>query len=142
MKGSFGSIKWKLVLVYAVLVVCVIFVSGIYIIGNIQRNLYQARYQELKYTAGRISETLDLAYTSSEQDLAEVFADVVTSLLTEGGNEEGLLMYLLDPSGELLYSRSGDIQPADLASRTVLGAVAGAESEELYVHQITERKDC
>ena len=138
MKRSFGSIKWKLVLVYAVLVVCVIFISGIYIIGNIQRNLYQSRYQELKYTAGRISDTLELAYTSSEQDLAEVFADVVTSLLTEGGNEEGLLMYLLDPSGELLYSRSGEIQPADLASRTVLGAVAGAESTELYVHQITE----
>ncbi|MFR8088091.1 MAG: ATP-binding protein [Lachnospirales bacterium] len=138
MKRSFGSIKWKLVLVYAVLVVCVIFVSGIYIIGNIQRNLYQARYQELKYTAGRISDTLDLAYTSSEQDLAEVFADVVTSLLTEGGNEEGLLMYLLDPSGELLYSRSGEIQPADLASRTVLGAVAGIESEELYVHETME----
>ena len=47
-------------------------------------------------------------------------------------------MYLLDPSGELLYSRSGEINPADLASRTVLGAVAGEESRELYVHQVTE----
>ena len=82
MKRSFGSIKWKLVLVYAVLVVCVIFISGIYIIGTIQRNLYQSRYQELKYTAGRISDTLELAYTSSEQDLAEVFADVVMYIST------------------------------------------------------------
>ena len=138
MKKTFGSIKWKLVLLYAVLVVCVIFISGIYIIGNIQQNLYQSRYQEMKYTAGRISDTLELAYTSNEQDLAEVFAEVVTSLLNEGGNEEGLLMYLLDPSGELLYSRSGEINPADLASRTVLGAVAGEESRELYVHQVTE----
>ena len=45
MKKSFGSIKWKLVLVYAALVVCVILVIGVYIIGNIQKNLYQSRYQ-------------------------------------------------------------------------------------------------
>lgn len=43
MKRALGSIKWKLVLLYAVLVVCVILVSGIYIIGNIQQNLYQSR---------------------------------------------------------------------------------------------------
>ena len=95
MKKSFGSIKWKLVLVYAALVVCVILVIGVYIIGNIQKNLYQSRYQEMKYTAGRINDTVELAYTSGEQELSEVFSRVVTSLLTEGGNEEGLMMYLL-----------------------------------------------
>lgn len=138
MKRALGSIKWKLVLLYAVLVVCVILVSGIYIIGNIQQNLYQSRYQEMKYTAGRITDTVQLAYTSSDQDLTEVFSKVVTGLLTEGGNEEGLRLYLLDASGALLYSRGGGVSAADLSSRTVLGAVAGRESQQLYVHQITE----
>lgn len=138
MKKALGSIKWKLVLLYAVLVVCVILVSGIYIIGNIQQNLYKSRYQEMKYTAGRITDTVDLAYTSSDQDLTEVFSKVVTGLLTEGGNEEGMRLYLLDESGALLYSRGEAIGAADLASRTVMGAAAGRESEELYVHQITE----
>ncbi|MBQ7916531.1 MAG: HAMP domain-containing protein [Firmicutes bacterium] len=138
MKKTVGSIKWKLVLIYAVLVVCVILVIGIYIIGNIRQNLYRSRYQEMKYTAGRITDTMDLAYSSNEQNLAEVFSTVVTSLLTEGGNEEGLLMYLLDGEGELIYSRSGSISSVDKSSRTVLGAVAGKESEELYVHQIIE----
>lgn len=138
MKRALGSIKWKLVLLYAVLVVCVILVSGIYIIGNIQQNLYESRYQEMKYTAGRITDTVQLAYTSSDQDLTEVFSKAVTGLLTEGGNEEGLRLYLLDASGGLLYSRGSGISAADLSSRTVLGAVAGRESRQLYVHQISE----
>ena len=138
MKKSFGSIKWKLVLVYAALVVCVILVIGVYIIGNIQKNLYQSRYQEMKYTAGRINDTVELAYTSGEQELSEVFSRVVTSLLTEGGNEEGLMMYLLGADGELLYSRGEEMRPADRSSRAVLGAVSGQESRSLYVHQVEE----
>ena len=135
MKGSRGSIKWKLMLLYAVLVVIVIIVIGIYMIGKIRRNLYQSRYQEMQYTAGRISDTVELAYGAGKQDLTEVFTKVVTGILTESGNREGLLLYLLSPQGEMLYSREGSLSPADLSSRTILGAVNGQESAELYVHE-------
>ncbi len=124
-------------LLYTVLVVIVIIVIGIYIVGNIQDNMYRARYQELKYTAGRITDTVEISYAAGDASLPELFARVVTSLLTEGVNEENTLIYLLSPQGDELYSRSGTLTPADLNSRTIAAAVGGSESKELYVHNVS-----
>ena len=49
-----GSIKWKLVLLYVILVVFVIIISGVYIVVNIQQSAYNDPYKELEYTSNRI----------------------------------------------------------------------------------------
>ena len=130
-----GSIKWKLMLLYAVLVVFVIATIGTFIIGNIQRSLYRSRYSEMQYTAGRLADTVEIFYTDEEKTLTSVFTQVVSGILTERGTGSGLLLYLLSPDRQLLYSRSGTPSTADLSSRTVLGAAAGKETKSLYVHK-------
>ena len=59
-----GSIKWKLVLLYILLVVFVIVVSGVYIIMSVQRNQYRDTYTELEYTSDRIVDTVQKNPTS------------------------------------------------------------------------------
>ena len=44
-----GSIKWKLVLLYVILVVFVIIISGVYIVVNIQQSAYNDTYKEDVY---------------------------------------------------------------------------------------------
>ena len=133
---SRGSIKWKLMLLYAVLVVFVIAMIGTVIIGNIQRSLYSTRYSEMQYTAGRLADTVEIFYTDEEKTLTSVFTQVVSGVLTERGTGSGLLLYLLAPDRQLLYSRSGAPSASDLSSRTVLAAASGKESESLYVHNV------
>ena len=45
-----GSIKWKLVLLYVILVVFVIIISGVYIVVNIQQSAYNDTYKAVSYT--------------------------------------------------------------------------------------------
>lgn len=136
MKKIKGSFKWKLVLLYALLYVIVIGIMGFFILNNIQNTLYDARYKELKYSAGRISDTMSLMYDASSDNLKTVFSQTSAAILTEGGTEDLFYICLLDPSGALLSSGSYEMKEADLASRTILQAAAGAETESLYVHRI------
>ena len=96
-----GSIKWKLVLLYILLVVFVIVVSGVYIIMSVQRNQYRDTYTELEYTSDRIVDTLQTASLEEESDIQAVFAEVLSALMLESVNLDAKNIYLLDQNGKL-----------------------------------------
>lgn len=136
-----GSIKWKLVLLYVILVVFVIVVSGFYIILNVQRNAYQDTFTELEYTSDRIVDTLETASLDEESDIQAIFADVISALMLESVNVDTKNIYLLTSEGDLVYYRDAALNQADLASRAIMDAMAGHSSTELYVHQINEGEE-
>ncbi len=136
-----GSIKWKLVLLYVILVVFVIVVSGFYIILNVQRNAYQDTFTELEYTSDRIVDTLETASLDEESDIQAIFADVISALMLESVNVDTKNIYLLTSEGDLVYYRDAALNQADLASRAIMDAMAGHSSTKLYVHQINEGEE-
>ena len=83
-----GSIKWKLVLLYVILVVFVIIISGVYIVVNIQQSAYNDTYKELEYTSNRITETLMMAGTDENKTVTDMFKDVISALMLEYINME------------------------------------------------------
>ncbi len=133
-----GSIKWKLVLLYILLVVFVIVVSGVYIIMSVQRNQYRDTYTELEYTSDRIVDTLQTASLEEESDIQAVFAEVLSALMLESVNLDAKNIYLLDQNGDMIYYRDAALTPADLASRAIMDAMGGRKSDELYVHRVNE----
>ena len=49
-----GSIKWKMAILYMILVVTVMTGCGAFILLNLRSNAYQDAFKELEYTAERI----------------------------------------------------------------------------------------
>ncbi len=133
-----GSIKWKLVLLYILLVVFVIVVSGVYIITSVQRNQYRDTYTELEYTSDRIVDTLQTASLEEESDIQAVFAEVLSALMLESVNLDAKNIYLLDQNGDMIYYRDAALTQADLASRAIMDAMDGRKNDELYVHRVNE----
>lgn len=136
-----GSIKWKLVFLYILLVVFVIVVSGVYIIMSVQRNQYKEIYTELEYTSDRIVDTLQTASLEEESDIQAVFAEVISALMLESVNMDTKNIYLLDQNGDMVYYRDSALTQADLASRTIMDALAGKTIDELYVHRVNEEEE-
>ena len=136
-----GSIKWKLVFLYILLVVFVIVISGVYIILSVQRNQYKDTYTELEYTSDRIVDTLQTASLEEESDIQAVFAEVISALMLESVNMDTKNIYLLDQNGDMIYYRDAALTQADLASRAIMDAMAGKENDELYVHRVNENDE-
>lgn len=132
-----GSIKWKLVLLYVILVVFVIVISGVYIVVNIQQSEYNDTYKELEYTAKRITETLMMAGTDENKTVTDMFKDVISALMLESINMESKYIYLLDENGNAIYYRDEPLSAADRSSRTIIDAMDGKTTTKLYVHQIS-----
>ncbi len=134
-----GSIKWKLVFLYVILVVLVIVVSGFYIILNVQQNAYREKFTELEYTSERIIDTLQTASLDETSDVQALFADVISALVMESVNMDSKNIYLLTSDGSLVYYRdAAPLTQADLSSRVIMDAMDGETSEELYVHRINQ----
>lgn len=131
-----GSIKWKLILLYVILVVFVILVSGIYIITNVQKNEYQNVYDELEYTSERVIDTLQTAGIEKDVAVEDVLAEVISALMMESVNIGTKNMYLLDGEGDLVYYRDTALSKADMSSRTIIDALEGKEQDSLYVHKV------
>ena len=131
-----GSIKWKLVLLYIILVVLVIVVSGVYIIINVQQRAYKQTFTELEYTADRIVDTLQTTSLDESTKIEATFGDVISALMIESVNVDTKNIYLLNSEGERIYSRDADLTQADLASRAIMDAMDGKTSTELYVHRV------
>ena len=136
-----GSIKWKLVFLYILLVVFVIVISGVYIILSVQRNQYKDTYTELEYTSDRIIDTLQTASLEEESDIQAVFAEVISALMLESVNMDTKNIYLLDQNGDMIYYRDAALTQADLASRAIMDAMSGKENDELYVHRVNENDE-
>lgn len=133
-----GTIKWKLVLLYVILVVFVIIVSGIYIIINVQKNAYETTYTELEYTSDRIIDTLQTAGIGEDVTVENIFAEVISALMMESVNMDTKSIYLLDGDGNTVYYRDVELTAADLASRTIIDATEGRVQDELYVHKVNQ----
>lgn len=134
-----SSIKWKMAVLYMLLVVIVMTGQGALILFNLRANAYQEAYQKSEYTADRVVDMLSVRGMGNGQGPESVFGEVLTSLMIEtvnttstGGSETSV--YLLDDKGKLLYSRKGDLTAADLASRAVISAMSGNTMDYLYVH--------
>ena len=136
-----GSIKWKLVFLYILLVVFVIAISGVYIVLSVQRNQYEDTYTELEYTSDRIVDTLQTASLEEESDIQAVFAEVISALMLESVNLDTKNIYLLDQNGDMIYYRDAALTQADLASRAIMDAMAGKKNDELYVHRVNENEE-
>lgn len=133
-----GSIKWKLVLLYVILVVFVILVSGIYIIMNVRSNEYKDTYAELEYTSDRIIDTLQTAGIGEEVMVEDICAEVISALMMESINMGTKKLYLLNDDGELIYYRDEVLSVADRSSRTIIDAMEGEEQDSLYVHKVNQ----
>ncbi|MCR5004509.1 MAG: cell wall metabolism sensor histidine kinase WalK [Clostridiales bacterium] len=125
-------------LLYILLVVFVIVVSGVYIIMSVQRNQYRDTYTELEYTSDRIVDTLQTASLEEESDIQAVFAEVLSALMLESVNLDAKNIYLLDQNGDMIYYRDAALTQADLASRAIMDAMDGRKNDELYVHRVNE----
>lgn len=133
-----NSIKWKMVLLYILLVLFTLAISGFYIITNVQRNQYRDAYKDMEYTAQHIVDTLDVVTLSEEDTLADAFSDVMRSMLMESSDLNNVKIYLLDGRGTPIYHREAALSAADLASRTIVNAIEGIRNDELYVHTIVQ----
>lgn len=134
MKKTQGTYKWKMAGAFAALFIVVLAAVGYFILSTTQASLYQARYKEMRFTAGRITDTLALA-GDDEMPIADRFAQVVSLLLTEGGTAESLQIAFLNAEGQELYTR-GNIDPGYAVSVTVLAAMTGLEMSELEIHSV------
>ncbi|MBO6159828.1 MAG: HAMP domain-containing protein [Firmicutes bacterium] len=134
-----NSIKWKMAMLYALLVVAVMIFSGVLIMLTFRNAEYRKVFQECEYTAERIVDALFVQDLETEEEVAEAFGDTVTSLLIETVNSEAAegtekTVYLLSGMGQLLYSRRENVLPQELSSRAVIDARSGHIQDELYIH--------
>ena len=134
-----GSIKWKMAMLYALLVVTVMLSSGVLIIYTFRNAEYRKVYRECEYTAERIVDVLSVQELGSSEEVSQAFGEVVTSLLIETGGTDAAgssekNLYLLSEKGKLLYSRREGLSAQDLSSRAVIAAMSGEELKEVYVH--------
>ena len=134
-----GSIKWKMAMLYALLVVAVMLGCGVLIIFAFRSVEYRKVYTECEYTAERIIDVLSVQKIEREEEVPRAFGEVVTSLLIEAGGSDTISgseksVYLLSKDGKLLYSRAEDLSVQDLSSRVLIQARNGEKQTEIYVH--------
>lgn len=135
-----GSIKWKMALLYMMLVVTVMLSCGVFILVTLRSSAYQNIYRDCEYTAERIVDVLELDENASAKGPAEAFGEVVSVFLLETVNsdaatESAKSIYLLDETGSLLYASSGTLSDADLSSRAIITALSGTAMTDIYVHK-------
>lgn len=131
------SLKWKIVLMYAMLVTFIMAVCGTYILLESRRNEYNSMQVEMQYLGGRIADAMEAA-DYDQQSPAGFFADIVTAWALETGGEsaeQGQRIYFLDAQGHTLYSRSDDLTEEERASRQIQNAIQGNPPMQLYIHQ-------
>ncbi|MCF0135450.1 MAG: hypothetical protein HUJ69_03405 [Lachnospiraceae bacterium] len=134
------SIKWKMAVLYVLLVVIVMTGQGALILYNLRANAYGEVYQKSVYSADRIIDMLSVKDIREQEGPESVFGEVLTALLIETGStavsgRSETSVYLFSEDGRLLYSRREEAAPT---SRTLITVLAGERVEELYVHKLTE----
>lgn len=140
-----SSIKWKMAVLYMLLVVVVMTSQGVLILMNLRANAYQEVYRKSEYTADRIIDMLSMQEPERGQGPESIFGEVLTSLMIETVNTDSLSgsetsVYLLNDQGKLLYARKESLSEADLASRAIITVLSGGSLDNLYVHtSVTEK---
>lgn len=134
-----SSIKWKMAVLYMLLVVVVMTSQGVLILLNLRANAYQEVYRKSEYTADRIIDMLSMQELDRSVRVETIFGEVLTSLMIETVNTDSLSgsetsVYLLSDQGKLLYARKSNLSEADLASRAIITVVSGGKLDNLYVH--------
>ncbi len=134
-----GSIKWKMAILYMILVVTVMTGCGAFILLNLRSNAYQDAFKELEYTAERIVDFLSTEDLEEGEKPEAVIGEILTALMLETVNVDptdvgGKEVYLLDDMGNLLYTREAGTDAAVLSSRCVMDAQMGIRQDSLYIH--------
>ena len=137
-----GSIKWKLAILYMLLVVTVMTGQGVLILYNLRYSSYKEVYQRSEYMADRIVDVLEVQDLPEGNGAEAVFGDILTSLMIESVNSESLtgresMIFLLDENGQLLYTRRDPLTQADLSSRAIMMARNGETMTDNYVHTLS-----
>ena len=131
------SLKWKIVLMYIVLVAFIMTACGAYILYSVQKNEYENVRREMEYLTERIVDAMEAAdYSDCEPEA--FFADLVAAWVLESSESESMdgerLVYLMDDRGATLYCRGEDLTEEERASRLLTGLIYGTGTPELYVH--------
>ena len=137
-----GSIKWKMAILYMLLVVTVMTGQGVLILYNLRANAYDEVYQRNEYIADRIVDVLAVQDLQEDEGAEVVFGDILTSLMIETVNSESLtgsqtMIYLLDEKGQLLYTRRDPLTQSDLSSRAIMMARNGEVMTDNYIHTLS-----
>ena len=129
------TIKWKMAILYMILVVMVMTGCGAFMLWNLRNNAYQGVFREMEYTAQRIVDVFSTADLPEDTAPQTVIGDIVTSLLMESVSTD-IMVCLLSADGELLYTREQQLSQSDLASRAIIDARSDAKMEDLYIHTV------
>lgn len=133
-----GSIKWKMAVLYMLLVVTVMIGQGALILYNLRAEAYKEVYQESEYLADRLVDMLYVCDMHPDEGAEDYFGDILTSLMIENVNIEteagsDTSVYLLSEDGKVLYDAKNNLTAADLASRAIITVRSGEVMNDVHI---------